>query len=121
MAELNMETALCGYLRTHHTGRRNAASSTTLEAVFHVKGAEIRKTVNALRCGGFPVCSDTAGYYFAQTQDEVNATVAQLNGRITKIANAKNGLLAEMELFSPAVCVDVSINISMRGGLSDGK
>ena len=55
MAELNMETALCGYLRTHHTGRRNAASSTTLEAVFHVKGAEIRKTVNALRCGGFPV------------------------------------------------------------------
>ena len=78
MAELNMETALCGYLRTHHTGRRNAASSTTLEAVFHVKGAEIRKTVNALRCGGFPVCSDTAGYYYAQTQDEVNATVAQL-------------------------------------------
>ena len=121
MAELNMETALCGYLRTHHTGRRNAASSTTLEVVFHVKGAEIRKTVNALRCGGFPVCSDTAGYYYAQTQDEVNATVAQLNGRITKIANAKNGLLASMELFSPAVCVDVSINISMRGGLSDGK
>jgi hypothetical protein len=61
------------------------------------------------------------GYYYAQTQDEVNATVAQLNGRITKIANAKNGLLASMELFSPAVCVDVSINISMRGGLSDGK
>lgn len=61
MSELNMETALCRYLRTHHTGRQNAASSKTLEAVFHVKGAEIRKTVNALRCGGFPVCSDTAG------------------------------------------------------------
>ena len=68
--EVNMETALCRYLRTHHTGRRNAASSKTLEAVFHVKGAEIRKTVNALRCGGFPVCSDTAGYYYAAKRQQ---------------------------------------------------
>lgn len=107
MSELNMETALCRYLRTHHTGRQNAASSKTLEAVFHVKGAEIRKTVNALRCGGFPVCSDTAGYYYAATQAEVNTTVAQLNSRITKISNAKNGLLASMALFSPGVCMDI--------------
>ena len=121
MSELNMETALCRYLRTHHTGRKNAASSKTLEAVFDVTGAEIRKTVNALRCGGFPVCSDTAGYYYAQTQDEVNATIAQLNGRITKISNAKNGLLASMEMFSPAMFVDVSVCISMKGGMPGGK
>ena len=114
MSELNMETALCRYLRTHHTGRQNAASSKTLEAVFHVKGAEIRKTVNALRCGGFPVCSDTAGYYYA-------TTVAQLNSRITKISNAKNGLLASMELFSPGVCMDICVNISLKGGRASGK
>ena len=119
--EVNMETALCRYLRTHHTGRRNAASSKTLEAVFHVKGAEIRKTVNALRCGGFPVCSDTAGYYYAATQNEVNATIAQLNGRITKIANAKNGLLASTELFAPAVSMEMSICITMRGGIMNGE
>ena len=121
MSELNMETALCRYLRTHHTGRQNAASSKTLEAVFHVKGAEIRKTVNALRCGGFPVCSDTAGYYYAATQAEVNTTVAQLNSRITKISNAKNGLLASMELFSPGVSMDICVNISLKGGHASGK
>ena len=121
MSEVNMETALCRYLRTHHTGRQNAASSKTLEAVFHVKGAEIRKTVNALRCGGFPVCSDTAGYYYAATQAEVNTTVAQLNSRITKISNAKNGLLASMALFSPGVCMDICVNISLKGGHASGK
>lgn len=57
----------------------------------------------------------------APVSDDGESNLAQLNGRITKIANAKNGLLASMGLFSPAVCVDVSITISMRGGLSDGK
>jgi hypothetical protein len=51
----------------------------------------------------------------------VNSTIAQLNGRITKISNAKNGLLASMEMFSPAMFVDVSVCISMKGGMPGGK
>jgi biotin operon repressor len=115
VSQVNMESVLCGYLQRHHTGRKNAASSKTLEAVFHIKGADIRKMVNTLRCAGIPVCSDTAGYYYAGTQEEVNTTIAQLNSRITKIANAKNGLLASTEMFrTPAI--DIQINLIVKEG-----
>lgn len=115
MSQVNMTSALCRYLQQHHTGRNNAASSKTLEAVFHVKGADIRKAVNALRCAGATVCSDTAGYYYADTQAEINATIAQLNSRITKIANAKNGLLAATELFQGPV-INVQISLIVKEG-----
>jgi hypothetical protein len=104
----------------HHTGRKNAASSKTLEAVFHVKGADIRKTVNALRCGGIPCLQRYGGLLLRQhTGRSKYATIAQLNGRITKIANAKNGLLASTEMFrTPAICVDSASTFQCRGGLS---
>ncbi len=44
-------------------------------------------------CGGCPICSDETGYFYAARQSEVRATIAQLTGRISKIAAAKNGLL----------------------------
>lgn len=93
MRQTDMEKALCRHLKTYHRGQRNAASSRELEAAFSVKGAELRRVINGLRCRGFPICSDGLGYYYAATQAEVNATVAHLNGRIAKIAGARNGLL----------------------------
>jgi len=76
----------------NHRGRKHAVSSKTLEAVFHIKGRAIRKAVNALRSNGIPVCSDENGYYYAVSQAEINATVAQLDSRIEKISTARNGL-----------------------------
>jgi NADH/NAD ratio-sensing transcriptional regulator Rex len=90
----NVEKRLCHYLKEFHSGREKAVSSKELEAAFSMKGTEIRKTVNALRCAGNPICSDSFGYYFAATQEEIRATVLQLNSRITKIAKARNGLLS---------------------------
>lgn len=107
----NIANALLIYLKKHHTGRQNAASSQTLEAVFHLKGAAIRKLVNALRCEGFPICSDTVGYYIAATQQEINNTITQLNSRITKIANAKNGLLNSYLKGKPDIMVEICLSI----------
>ncbi len=58
-----------------------------------MKGTEIRRIVNSLRCKGEPICSDLDGYYYADNQLEINATIAQLSSRIQKIAQARDGLL----------------------------
>lgn len=116
MLQANIETAICNYLKRNHTGREKAASSKELEAAFNIKGAEVRKVVNSLRCAGAPVCSDTVGYYYAASQEEVNATIAQLNGRITKISNARNGLLSSLEMNKIPMQIDVSIQLSIEGG-----
>ncbi len=91
------DKALCEHLKKYHRGQENAASSRELEAAFHIKGTELRRAVNRLRCGGCPICSDETGYFYAARQSEVRATIAQLTGRISKIAAAKNGLLQAYE------------------------
>ena len=58
-----------------------------------MKGTEIRRIVNSLRGKGEPICSDLDGYYYADNQLEINATIAQLSSRIQKIAQARDGLL----------------------------
>ena len=88
-----VDKALCEHLKKYHRGQESAASSKELEAAFHIKGTELRWTVNRLRCDGHPICSDATGYFYAARQSEIRATVAQLTGRISKIAAAKNGLL----------------------------
>ena len=57
----------------------------------------LRRAVNRLRCDGHPICSADAGYFYAARRSEVRATVAQLTGRISKIAVAAKGLLQSYE------------------------
>lgn len=92
-----VDKALCEHLKKYHSGQESAVSSRELETAFHIKGTELRRAVNRLRCGGFPICSDETGYFYAARQSEVRATVAQLTGRISRIAAAKNGLLKSRE------------------------
>lgn len=91
------DNTLCEYLKKYHRGQESAVPSRELETAFHIKGRELRRAVNRLRCGGFPICSDETGYFYAARQSEVRATVAQLTGRIFRIAAAKNGLLKSQE------------------------
>lgn len=92
-----IDKALCEYLKKYRRGQESVASSKELEAAFHVKGPELRQTVNRLRCDGHPICSDASGYFYAARQSEIRATVAQLTGRISKIAAATKGLLKSYE------------------------
>ena len=91
--QVNIEEALYEYLQKYYRGADNPVSSKQLEAVFHVKGTEIRRLVNSLRSKGEPICSDMEGYYYAANQHEINATIAQLSSRINKIAKARDGLV----------------------------
>ena len=91
--QFNIEEAFCEYLAKYYRGSNNPVSSKTLEAVFHVKGSEIRRIVNFVRSKGEPICSDYDGYFYAYNQHEINATIAQLTSRIQKIAKARDGLV----------------------------
>jgi len=93
------DVTLCEHLKKYHRGQENAASSRELEAAFHVKGRDLRRAVNRLRCGGCPICSDETGCFYAARQSEVRATIAQLTRRISKITAAKNGLLKSQEKY----------------------
>jgi biotin operon repressor len=107
----NKTNALCEYLKKNHTGRKNGAQSKTLEVVLDIKNREVRKCVNTLRCNGFPVCSDEAGYYYAASQLEIDNTISRLNSLITKISNAKNGLLNSKIKNMTDIVIEIKLSV----------
>ncbi len=109
---LNKVEVLCNYLMKNHMGREKAVSSRMLEAAFQLSGREIRKCINSLRCNGFLICSDTTGYYYAATQQEINNTVKRLNSLSSKIADAKNGLQKTNLNNHSAVLIELRIELN---------
>ena len=91
----DIQSQVLAYLRKSHKGRKKAITSGKLESVFNIKGSEVRRIINELRCCGHPVCSDNTGYYFAGSKKELNETIAQLTGRAEKILSARDGLVCK--------------------------
>lgn len=87
------ELELCEYLKKYHRGQGTPISSRRLERVSGASGRTVRKYVNRLRQDGQPICSDRNGYYYADGQEEVNETVSRLNGFMTRVGNARTGLM----------------------------
>lgn len=106
---MDKRTALCHYLRQYHTGIGNAVYSRELERLFSIDGRNLRRKISALRMDGVPICSGDTGYYFADSQEEINATVSRLNELVTKVSNSRNGLLCSHAV--PAMQVDITIHI----------
>ncbi len=116
-AAYDKKTAICSYLRRHHTGREKAVHSQELQQLFCIDGRNLRRKISSLRRDGNPICSNEHGYFYADTQQEINETVCRLNGLVTQISNARTGLLFASVF--PAK-VDVDITIHLKGGEDDG-
>lgn len=71
--QINIEKDLCELLRECYRGSESPVASKALEAIFSVKGSEIRRAVNTLRCKGEPICSNIDGYFYAADQHELDA------------------------------------------------
>lgn len=112
---MDKNAALCVYLKKYHTGKEKAVPSTELEQLFSLNGRNLRRKINRLRQDGVPICSDRSGYYFAANQEEVNATVFRLTGLVTKISNARTGLLYSSLLGELPIPVEVTIQIDDGG------
>ena len=90
---MSKKEEICEYLKEFHRGKEKAVFSRELQHIFHLDGRNIRRNVSKLRQEGYPICSDENGYYYADSQTEINNTVGRLNGLLTSVSNARTGLL----------------------------
>ena len=107
---MDKKTAICNYLKKHHMGKRNAIHSCELEKLFGSTDRTIRRYVNFLRNDVYAICSDESGYYYAENQAEINATVKRFNEQLTRMANARSGLLYASVIAPAAEIVIININ-----------
>lgn len=105
------KTAILDYLRNYHVGKKNAVHSRELERLFSLDDRAVRRKISALRQEGYPICSGDMGYYYAESQKEINSTVGRLNDLVTGVSNARTGLLFS-KLMEPVMTVDVTIHLN---------
>ena len=74
-------------------GQGNHITSKELESITNLKGTEIRREVNRLRTAGVPIASDANGYYIATTEEELTATIRNLQSRRNAMERAIEGLM----------------------------
>lgn len=108
---LDKRSAICEYLKKHHTGRGKAILSRELERLFSLDSRNLRRKISSLRRDGFPICSDETGYYYAETQEEINDTICRLNSLVLRISNARTGMLYASILGDGPVSVNININL----------
>ena len=109
----NKKDDILEYMRKYHCGRRNAVHSKELQEIFKLDDRAVRRKISALRQEGHPICSGDMGYYYAESQKEINSTVNRLNDLVTGVANARTGLLYA-QVMDPVMTVKVTLN--MAGG-----
>lgn len=108
---MDKRTAISNYLKKYHTGKENAVFSRELERLFSMDGRTLRRKISSLRQDGHPICSDETGYYYAESQKEINATICRLNTLVTKISNARTGMLYASVLSDEPVSVSIRISL----------
>ena len=94
-----MDELIAEHLEKYHCGECRAVSSRELERVFDIRGPDLRRVINRLRGEGIPICSFDYGYYYAETEQELQRTIRQLRSRIKKIAYAERGLTKALHKF----------------------
>lgn len=83
-------------------GEGNRITSAEISKLAHISGAAIRHIVNDSRANFVPIASDGDGYFMAETPDELDHTIAQINSRIHKMIQAREGLKKAQRLMREA-------------------
>ena len=111
MAINAFQEKLCSFLQDLHRGKRDAIHSCDLEKLFDITGPQLRYAINRLRSTGYPICSSDAGYFYANTQEEIESTIRRLNANVSAMSRARNGLLYATLLFEEPVRVKVRLKV----------
>lgn len=77
------------YIKAH---KGVPVSSRKLAEAFRVDTIDIRRVINTARTWGYPICSNSKGYYYSEDKEEVKKTIKSLTHRIEGIQKAINGL-----------------------------
>ena len=102
------------YLKKAHTGRNKAVHSYVIEGLLNIDGRTVRKHISKLRQQGVPICSCRDGYYYAEKQNEINETVAWLNEHVTKVSNARTGLLYSNLMKESGKEIEIVIKVDIK-------
>lgn len=73
-------------------GGESRITSAEISNRLGISGAEVRKQINTLRCGGTAIASDSHGYYLASDPLDLDHTIASFNSRIHQMIKAREGL-----------------------------
>ena len=83
-------------------GDANRITSSKISQLTNVKGSTMRQIVNDSRANFMPIASDSNGYFIAETPEELDHTIAQINSRIHKMIQAREGLKKAQRLMREA-------------------
>jgi len=87
------------FLRSQHTGAKNAITSAYLKFNFGINCETFRQIIEKLRTHGHPVCKNANGYFYAQNASEINDTLQQLLRETHGINEAAQGLILSHQVF----------------------
>lgn len=83
-------------------GESNRITSTEISKIANIKASTIRHIVNDSRANFIPIASDSEGYFMAEKPEELDHTIAQINSRIHKMIQAREGLKKAQRLMKEA-------------------
>ena len=99
---------LAEYLKHFHQGEENAIHSRDLEKLFDLDRRSLQRNISRLRQDAVPICSSGAGYFYAQTQAEINDTLRRLR---TNMPSARDGLAHASLLYQEPLHIIVHITV----------
>lgn len=73
-------------------GENNRITSAELSRLTNITGSKIRQIINDSRASFIPIGSDSYGYFVAEKPEELDHTIAQINSRIHKMIQAREGI-----------------------------
>ena len=83
-------------------GDAHRITASEISQLTDINAPTVRQIVNASRANFVPIASDGNGYFIAETPDELDHTIAQLNSRIHKMIQAREGLKKAQRLMREA-------------------
>lgn len=83
-------------------GENNRITSAEIKRITGMESSTLRAIVNDSRARFVPIASDSHGYFIAESPDELDHTIAQINSRIHKMIQAREGLKKAQRLMKEA-------------------
>ena len=79
-------------------GNEKRITSKEINRLTNIKESNFRQIVNIARANFIPIASDNKGYFIAEKPEDLNHTIAQINSRIHKMIQAREGLKKAQKL-----------------------
>jgi hypothetical protein len=99
---MTTKTSILEYITKNHVGAENAILAGRLCSMLGITGRLLRRAITELQVEGYPVCSDTNGYFYAVNEAEIENTIIHLSSRAQEMETARDGLLKAKANFMAA-------------------